>query len=226
MKTIIRTAGFTIVALAAVIAAIVISTRATESHESMPVAPSRTAESQPPSEPPEVEAPAQSPGGEAVPPDPATTSAAEVAIIGDAYCQTKTSEALALLRDGAQAHYDMVVSHVGVIECAEDGSGMFAWESPPRYRAGMATVEAGAVWYAGTIAHDACHAKQYQDYAQAHPSEQVPQEAFSGEQAEAQCLDVQLDALMRIGAGQDALDTVQTALSTRYWEVDYEERWW
>lgn len=150
----------------------------------------------------------------------------KIKIIGGEDCISKTNEALDLLKEKAKTHYDTVVEYVGIIECAAAQSGMDVWATPPKYQVGEATMNAGTIWYAGTIAHDACHSQQYSDYLSENPSTEVPSEIYSGKEAEAQCLDVQYDALSQIGATQETLDYVKTAIDSEYWNVDYEDRWW
>lgn len=150
----------------------------------------------------------------------------EIEIIGEGDCVSNTNQALDLLRNQAKIHYDTIVKYVGIIECTESQSGMHVWENPPRYQVGKATVDAGTIWYAGTITHDACHSKQYHDYLFENPSTNVPSEVYTGRNAEAQCLDVQYDALRRIGATQETLDYITNIINSEYWNVDYGERWW
>lgn len=157
---------------------------------------------------------------------PGKTDPIAIKINGDQDCLEKTQLALELLRDKAPNHYANIIKYIGIVECADDGSGMFAQENPPRYRVGKATISAGTVWYAGTIAHDANHSRLYHDYLSAHPTQLVPFEIWTGESAEAQCLDVQYDALSKIGAGQSDLDYVKNVRNTKYWEISYEDRWW
>ena len=147
-------------------------------------------------------------------------------IKGDENCIVKTQEALNLLQNKAQIYYNTVIKYVGIIECASQGSGMYAWESPPRYQVGKATYEGGAIWYAGTIAHDSCHSKQYHDYLLNNDSASVPSETWTGKEAERQCLDVQYDALAKIGADQNTLDYVKNTINSGYWDVNYDNRWW
>jgi len=150
----------------------------------------------------------------------------EIEIIGDNDFIEKTNQALDLLENKAFVHYTVVIRYIGIIEWADTGSGMFAWEDPPRYKVGEATVDAGTIWYAGTIVHDSIHSKQYNDYLAENPSGPVPDEVWTGESAEAKCLNVQYDALEKIGAGQQTLDYIKNAIDTKYWEVPYEDRWW
>ncbi len=150
----------------------------------------------------------------------------EIKIIGAGDCVSKTNQALNLLKDKARIHYDDVVGYVGVIECAEAQSGMFAWENPPRYQVGKATINEGTIWYTGTIVHDAYHSKLYNDYLLENPGTKVPDEVWTGKNAEAQCLAAQYDALSKIGASQDTLDYVNNSINTEYWKVNYSQRWW
>ena len=154
------------------------------------------------------------------------TTVTEITVIGSEDFKNKTKLAFSLLSDKARNYYDMVLKYVGIIEYADEGSGIYVWENPPRYKVGKATVDAGTIWYAGTIVHDATHSKLYHDYLATHPSESVPEDIYSGEKAEAICLGVQYDALSKIGADQGTLDYVKNVINTRYWEIHYNERWW
>ncbi len=147
-------------------------------------------------------------------------------IIGDATCVSKTNAALNLIKTKAPLDYARIMKYMGSIECVTQGSGMWAWESPPRYTVGKVTLDADTMWYAGTIAHDSCHSVQYNAYKASHPGEGVPATIYSGEAAEAQCLDVQYRALQRMGASSSTLSYMKTLLSTKYWTGDYSNRWW
>lgn len=149
-----------------------------------------------------------------------------IKVVGDDNCQTKTQEALSLLKTKAPSHYANVTKYIGIIECIDAGSGMLAEENPPRYQVGASTVAAGTIWYAGTIVHDATHSRLYHDYLVLHPSQPVPMEIWTGASAESECLDVQHDALSRIGASQSNLDYVKNIKDTQYWNVPYKNRWW
>lgn len=159
------------------------------------------------------------------PPDLGLTTGA-TKIIGDATCVSKTNAALNLIKTKAPLDYARIMKYMGSIECVAQGSGMWAWESPPRYTVGKVTLDADTMWYAGTIAHDSCHSVQYNAYKASHPGEGVPATIYSGEAAEAQCLDVQYRALQRMGAASSTLAYMKTLLSTKYWTGDYSNRWW
>jgi len=150
-----------------------------------------------------------------------------IPIIGDDSCKTKTNQALELLKNKANTVFEFVVIHVGVIECVDQGSGMKAFDTPPRYLAGKETVDAGTIWYAVTIAHDSYHSYLYSNYMKDNPqANYVPDDIWTGGNAEAESLAFQYDALVLIGASQSTLDYVKNTVESEYWEIPYEERWW
>lgn len=160
---------------------------------------------------------------ESIPSFPQTST---ITVKGDNACVLETEQALGLLREKAPVHYDIITKYIGVIECSDRGSGMYAWEEPPRYQVGKPTRDAGVIWYAGTIAHDSCHSKQYHDYLSNNPSGSVPDDVWTGREAERQCLDVQYDALTKIDADQAFLDYVRNSINSEYWNVGYDNVWW
>jgi hypothetical protein len=175
-----------------------------------------------PPPPPKI-APPKKPAPTPVPPSTFTTP---ITIKGDANCQSSTLTALKLLSDKAPAHYKTVTTYISVIECIAQGSGIYAYEIPPRYVVGDATRNAGTVWYAGTIAHDAGHSKLYHDYLSTHPNHAVPDDVWTGQNAEVSCLNAQYDALSKIGGTQYQLDYVTNIINIQYYNVPYSQRWW
>lgn len=150
-----------------------------------------------------------------------------ISIVGDISCKTKTEQALELLKDKANTVFRFVTTHIGIIECVEQGSGMKVSEIPPRFIAGKATVDAGTIWYAGTISHDSYHSYQYSNYLKNNPQENyVPSDIYIGGNAEAESLAFQYDALVLLGASQSTLDYVKDIIESKYWEIPYEDRWW
>lgn len=149
------------------------------------------------------------------PVESSTSFTTAIQIIGDDDCVSDTQSALSLLKRRAPAHYSATIEYVGILECISQGSGIWVWENPPRYKVGDATRETGALWYASTFPHEACHTKQYRDGRE-----------YLGELAETECLNAQYSALEQMGADKDLLDYVRNQASTKYWEVPYEDRWW
>ena len=167
--------------------------------------------------------PVPAPHPAAAAPAPFTTP---IQIRGDAACQSDTMAALQLLSAKAPTHYATVTQYIGIIQCASQGSGMYAYDNPPLYLVGDVTRNAGTVWYAGTIAHDAGHSKLYHDYLSAHPGQPVPDDVWTGQSAEITCLAAQYDALSKIGGTPSQLTYVQNVINTQYYNVPYDQRWW
>jgi len=142
----------------------------------------------------------------------------------DINCSLQTVHALDLLDTKSHDDFLTITKYIGVIECRDDWSGMYGWENPPRFRVGKATRDSGVIWYAGAIAHDSCHSRQYNDYAKVHFGETVPLVLFSGEAAEIECINYQYGVLEKIGAPKKMLDYVSNSSSTRYWET--KDVWW
>lgn len=149
-----------------------------------------------------------------------------IQIRGDAKCQSDTLAALQLLSTKAPTHYATIIQYIGIIQCVSQGSGIYAYDNPPLYLVGDATRNAGTVWYAGTIAHDAGHSKLYHDYLSTHPGQAVPDSVWTGQSAEITCLAAQYDALTKIGGTQSQLDYIQNVINTRYYNIPYDQRWW
>ena len=148
----------------------------------------------------------------------------KITIKGDEVCQNKTVEALNLLKVKSPESYKDVESYIGIIECAPAGSGVYANENPPRFLVGNQTRDAGVIWYAGSIVHDAHHSMLYNQYFAAHKGQHVPAEIWTGKQAEQDCINVQYKALEDLGADQATLDYLKNTINTNYWET--ENRTW
>lgn len=148
-----------------------------------------------------------------------------IKITGDDVCLEATNEALDLLKRKSRTDFDKVVSNLGVIECSSQGSGTFVWEYPVRFQAGTATYQADSIWYASALVHESCHAKQYGDYRASHKGV-VPDEIYSGREAEVQCLGAQYEALEKMNSDKSTLSYLQSTAETNYWDIPVESRWW
>jgi hypothetical protein len=151
---------------------------------------------------------------------------AALQIIGNADCQRDTTAAIDLLKQKDPLVYQSVSHYIAKIVCQKDQSGVRPYEQPPTYYVGDATRTAGTIWYASTIAHDTEHAKLYEDYMAKYPGVLVPNNIWSGQDAEAICLAAQADTLSDVGAPQYMIDSVNNALSTNYFNIPPEQRWW
>lgn len=147
-------------------------------------------------------------------------------IKGDSANTALTNQAIDLLKTKAPEDLEFVYKYIAIIEIADQGSGMYVWEVPPRCKIGLKTIEAGTIWYASVLVHEANHSKQYSDYQKAHPGKSVPESVYYGRAPEAECLNIQYKVLEKVGATKETLDYVKGVLDTEYWNVDYKNRWW
>jgi len=172
--------------------------------------------------------------GGAPPPSPVPpTAPAEIIILGEPDFAEQTRSALLLLEEEAPDAYAKVMRYVGAIE-QSDRSGMWAYEVPPRYAVSKETAFYSLSWYASTIAHDATHSELYHEYLAAHPGEPVPDDVWTGFEAERFCNAYQLDVLTRIGGTANEVDYLAGLTGTHCdvdgdhdcdWD-DYEGRDW
>lgn len=141
-------------------------------------------------------------------------------------------QALDILKKKAPWAYSIVSSYVGRIEQGER-SGMWAYKKPPTFEMGDRTTFYSVTWCAGAIAHDSFHSKLYHDYLKTHPG-RVPDEVWTGVEAEKKCLKHQLDVLKSIQAPKHELSYMYTLDGThndvnkdgQYDWRDYNDRNW
>lgn len=117
-------------------------------------------------------------------------------IVGGAEFLARTREALELLRP--TGFFAEIQEHVAVIKQGRR-SGMRARAARPTFVVGKRTWRHSALWYAGAIAHDACHAKLYRD-AKARDGKEPDADRWTGREAEKTCLAFQIRALRALGA--------------------------
>ncbi|MCL1806115.1 MAG: S-layer homology domain-containing protein [Oscillospiraceae bacterium] len=138
---------------------------------------------------------------------------------GDLFTQN-TQAALELIQEKSPSGWELVTSYIGCIQQGES-SGMWAFLTPPTFVVGNATYTSSTTWYASSIVHDAHHSKQYHDHLAVHGS--VPNEVWTGYDAEMQCLAVQIAFLEEIGAPQYEIDHAKSLIGSNWWDID---RWW
>lgn len=172
------------------------------------------------------------PNAHPMPPSP-PFNYGEIEIRGDTKFMAQTHLALALLEQKDHEAFQKVQTYIGIIEQGKH-SGMWAWETPPRYEVGNATAYYSITWYASTIAHDATHSELYAKYQAAHPNQPVPVQAYGGVAMERFCIDYQAEVAQQIGAPQNEVDYLFTLDGTHCdldndedcdWE-DYQNRDW
>ena len=114
-----------------------------------------------------------------------------------------------------------------------DQSGMYARKRIPTLVLTQKTAMYSLTWCAGTIVHDACHSQLYHEYRDAHGLP-VPNDAWTGQQREMECIAHQLSIMRQIGAQQHEIDYLMSLDGTHHdinqdgvftWE-DYPGRDW
>ncbi|HXG53302.1 MAG TPA: hypothetical protein VNN77_18035 [candidate division Zixibacteria bacterium] len=109
-----------------------------------------------------------------------------IEITGDEEFRRRTRAALALL--GLRGFLHEIEPYLAAIREGRR-SGMRAWMERPTFVVGRPTWSHSLHWYAGAIAHDACHSRLYREG-----------EAWTGAEAERRCLAFQLQVLRALGA--------------------------
>ena len=113
-------------------------------------------------------------------------------------------ESLKRIRKRAPRVFGLIQQNVAVIKQA-DRSGMWAFRDPPTFDMGDRTTFYSVTWCAGSIAHDALHSKLYHDYLAA-KGKPVPNEVWTGRDAELKCISFQIEVLKKIRAPQHELE--------------------
>jgi hypothetical protein len=154
-----------------------------------------------------------------------------IEVRGGAKFRARTREALALLSQARAL--ELVQTHVKLIRQGKR-SGMRAWGNTPTFVVGRATWQHSPLWYAGAIAHDAYHSRLYDAAGKINGGEPAA-EAWSGVDAEKQCLAFQYTVLQTLNSDENTLGylahwTENPTYAGRSrglggW-LDYLRRWW
>lgn len=143
-----------------------------------------------------------------------------------------TREALDLLR--TTPHFSAIQRYVPVIQEGKR-SGMKADAERPTYVVGKSTWRHSALWYAGTIAHDAYHSKLYHEAKATTDGKKPDRDTWTGAAAEKKCLAFQIQVLKELKADDSMIAYVEGWQNNptyqghhrgwRSWR-DYLRRWW
>ena len=125
-----------------------------------------------------------------------------IEVSGNAAFRSDTQEALALLRSSSL--FSGLRKYLPMIQQGKR-SGMRAWAKKPTFVVGKPTWQHSALWYAGAIAHDAYHAKLYQEAKQKSGGREPEADYWTGEEAEKKCLDFQRRILMELKADEKTI---------------------
>jgi hypothetical protein len=155
-----------------------------------------------------------------------------IEVCGRATFRVRTREALELLR--LSPMFGAARDHIAVIRQGRR-SGMKAWAVKPTFTVGKATWRHSALWYAGAIAHDAYHAKLYCDAKGGNRAKEPANDAWTGVQAEKNCLAFQRQVLLELNADERIIAYIDHCAQNptyqgrtagwRSW-LDYLLRWW
>lgn len=145
-----------------------------------------------------------------------------IAIKGEEACLFAVSDALQLLQEKSEQYFSFVLDQIKIIECVDQGSGVYSWEVPVRVLLSKRMISIVTHDLSGVLVHESCHAAEYKRYLK----DPIPENSYDGERAEKECLNTQIDALKVLGAEDWMLDFYSKALETKYWEVPYEKRDW
>ncbi|HTN70155.1 MAG TPA: hypothetical protein VMO00_03610 [Methylomirabilota bacterium] len=144
----------------------------------------------------------------------------------------ETQDSLALLRPTKQ--FEVIRANLGMIRQGKR-SGMKAWAKKPTFIVGKATWKLSPLWYAGAIAHDAFHAKLYFDAKRENLNKEPDADAWTGAEAEKQCLTFQRQVLLALHADQKTIAYIEECAKNptyqgrnKGWKswLDYLKRWW
>ena len=155
-----------------------------------------------------------------------------VEVRGSVAFRARTRKALELLRLSSLS--GAARNHVAVIRQGRR-SGMKAWAVNPTFTVGKATWRHSVIWYAGAIAHDAYHAKLYFDAKGGNGGKEPDNDAWTGVEAEKQCLAFQRRVLVELNADEKIIAYIDRcaqnptyqghATGWRSW-LAYLLRWW
>lgn len=144
-----------------------------------------------------------------------TSSENGLNIVGNDSCKEQTGSAINLLKDKSPRDYQRLLKHLGTIECINSGSAVYPWQNPPLFRVGRETINAGVFWYASVLVHETCHIELYSKGL-----------VWQGEGPEKMCLEIQYDALVKIGANKDLLDYARNIINSEWWKQAPENSWY
>ena len=150
-----------------------------------------------------------------------------IEIIGDELFVKKTEMSLRFIEEKSPEHYAIVTNYISIIKSSEK-SGMAANADRPTFLVGPRIAKANIIStlglkdYGSSIVHDAYHSKLYNDYRLKFGLP-VPDNVWTGREAENACLDIQIDFLKKAGTHQRSLEAFAKMKNVDYFTI---ERTW
>ena len=146
-----------------------------------------------------------------------------ILIFGPDEFMEKTEEALFLIKEKSPRSYELVTNYISIIQNAEK-SGMRAYNNPPLFKVGSRSARSDLRWYASGIVHDAYHSKLYNDYRKKF-NRKVPNEIWTGRNAENSCISVQELFLKDVGAPEYMMKHLQKMRTVDYFSDPKKRNW-
>jgi hypothetical protein len=138
-------------------------------------------------------------------------------VTGSAQLRAQVEAALEVLKNKTPEVYALIQEHVAIIAEGKT-SGMWAYRNPPTFEITSTSAAYSITWCAGIIAHDAYHSKLYHDYLRS-KGPPVPDEIWTGAEAEKLCIQFQLSVLRKIGAPDHEIEYCRT-LNGEHFDVN------
>ena len=121
-----------------------------------------------------------------------------VQVYGNTQFIEQVEVSLRLLKEKSPEAFKLIQRYAPRIE-QNSRSGMRAYDDPPTFDLSQKTYSYSDSLCAGSIAHDTYHSKLYHEYLNSHEGP-VPDEAWSGQAKELECIHFQASVLREIGA--------------------------
>ncbi len=115
-----------------------------------------------------------------------------VTVFGSKSFIEQVERSLGLLREKSPDAFKLTQRYAPRIE-QNSRSGMRAYDDPPTFNLSQKIASYSDTWCAGSIAHDAYHSSLYHEYLAKH-GEPVPDDAWSGQAKELECIRYQARA--------------------------------
>lgn len=147
-----------------------------------------------------------------------------ISVFGDEEYRKVVIEALRLLRERAPDNWPIIKKHIKTL-CRSRSSFVFVPLLPATAYLNVPT-GSPPEFVAGNIAHEAFHCFLYWEFASSNPGMDVPEDIYSGEEAEQKCVEFQCSVMKALGVSEKVLAAYKEAPEFRCWEIPWELRDW
>ena len=155
-----------------------------------------------------------------------SSEVAGITVHGPQGFREQVAAALRLLDAEAPESFRLCERYFGMVIMSRH-SGVDVQARPVIVMLGEWAASASPRYVACTLAHEAFHCRLYWSYREDHPgAHHVPREVFSGENAERECLEYQIEVLRQLGGTDQEASGLRDSLKTEYWKVPWLQRTW